>query len=56
MTFAGLAKPEDRANVLAYLNSQGSNIPLPPPPVATTGPTEATPTAIGEPVVENKSE
>ncbi|MGE4409834.1 MAG: cytochrome c family protein [Sphingomonadales bacterium] len=29
MTFAGLGKPEDRANVIAYLNSQGSNLPLP---------------------------
>jgi cytochrome c len=29
MTFAGLPKPEDRANVIAYLNAQGSNLPLP---------------------------
>lgn len=29
MTFAGLGKGEDRANVIAYLNSQGSNLPLP---------------------------
>lgn len=29
MTFAGLGNPEDRANVIAYLNSQGSNLPLP---------------------------
>ena len=29
MSFAGLSKPEDRANVIAYLNSQGSNLPLP---------------------------
>jgi len=34
MTFAGLSKPEDRANIMAYLNSLGSNIPLPPPPAA----------------------
>jgi cytochrome c len=32
MTFAGLSKPEDRANLLVYLNSMGSNLPLPPPP------------------------
>ena len=31
MTFAGLSKPEDRANVILYLNSQGSNLPLPAP-------------------------
>lgn len=29
MTFAGLSKPEDRANIIAYLNTQGSNLPLP---------------------------
>lgn len=34
MTFAGLSKPEDRANLMAWLNTQGSNIPLPPPPAA----------------------
>jgi cytochrome c len=35
MTFAGLSKPQDRANLLAYMNAQGSNLPLPPPPAAT---------------------
>jgi cytochrome c len=34
MTFAGLPNPQDRANVLAYLNSQGSNLPLPAAPAA----------------------
>lgn len=29
MTFAGLSKPEDRANLITYLNTQGSNLPLP---------------------------
>lgn len=29
MSFAGLDKGEDRANVIAYLNAQGSNLPLP---------------------------
>jgi cytochrome c len=29
MSFAGLDKPEDRANVIAYLNAQGSNLPIP---------------------------
>lgn len=32
MTFAGLGKPEDRANVIAYMNAQGSNLPYPDPP------------------------
>lgn len=34
MTFAGLSKPEDRANLIVYLNSQGSNLPLPAAPAA----------------------
>ena len=32
MTFAGLSNPEERANLIAYMNRQGSNLPLPPPP------------------------
>ncbi len=31
MTFAGLGNPEERAAVMLYLNSQGSNVPLPSP-------------------------
>ncbi len=31
MTFAGLGDPEERAAVMLYLNSQGSNLPLPSP-------------------------
>jgi cytochrome c len=35
MTFAGLSKPEDRANVIAYLNKQSSGpLPLPAAPAA----------------------
>ncbi|AIT80502.1 c-type cytochrome [Novosphingobium pentaromativorans] len=40
MTFAGLSKPEDRANLIAYLNTQGSNLPLPTPPAADEAPAE----------------
>lgn len=47
MTFAGLSKPEDRANLMAYLNSQGSNIPLPPPPAA-AAPAAADPATAAE--------
>ena len=32
MTFAGITDPQDRANMLLYLNSQGSGIAVPPPP------------------------
>lgn len=42
MTFAGLSKPEDRANVIAYLNQQ-SDAPKPMPAV----PAEAAPAAEG---------
>ena len=38
MTFAGLSNPQDRANVILYLNQQGSNLPLPPPPAAGAAP------------------
>ena len=34
MTFAGLSSPQDRANVLLYINQQGSNLPLPAAPAA----------------------
>ena len=34
MNFAGLSKPEDRANLIAWLNTQGSNLPLPAPSAA----------------------
>lgn len=40
MTFAGLGKPEDRANVIAYMNAQGSNLPYPEPPAAEEAPAE----------------
>lgn len=34
MTFAGLSNAQERANVIAYLNSMGSNLPLPAAPAA----------------------
>lgn len=34
MSFAGLSSIEDRANIIAYLNSQGTNMPLPTPEAA----------------------
>ena len=35
MTFAGLGNPEDRANVIAYLNARsGSPLPMPAAPAA----------------------
>jgi cytochrome c len=37
MTFVGLKKPEDRINLIAYLHTQGSTLPIPAPnPAAAT--------------------
>jgi cytochrome c len=62
MSFPGLSSPEDRANVIVFLNSKGSNLPLPAPEAApaeeaaddaaakagdASGPQEATPKAAG---------
>jgi cytochrome c len=41
MTFAGLGNPEERAAVILYLNSQGSNVPLPAPVAADAAPAAA---------------
>ena len=48
MTFAGISKPEDRANVIAYLNQQ-SNAPRPMPAV----PAEAAAAAPAEGAADN---
>ncbi len=34
MTFAGLSDPQDRADVLVYLNQNGGHLQIPPPPAA----------------------
>jgi cytochrome c len=56
MTFAGLSKPEDRANLMAWLNSQGSNIPLPPPPSAADNPAQVAAEASDQPAAGDKAE
>lgn len=43
MSFAGLANPQDRANLIVWLNAQGSNLPLPPVPAAAAANTLTTP-------------
>lgn len=45
MTFAGLSKPEDRANIIAFMNAQGSNLPLPAAEPAPAGAEEVAPAA-----------
>jgi cytochrome c len=50
MTFAGLGKAEDRANLLAYLNAQGdSPLPLPTPQAAPVSPEKAAAEAADQP-------
>ncbi len=44
MSFAGLGSAEDRANLIVYLNTQGSNLPLPAAAPA-AAPAEAAPAA-----------
>ena len=57
MTFAGLGKPEDRANLMAYLNSQGSNMPLPAAPAAApAGDPKAAAEAADQPAAGDKGE
>lgn len=41
MTFAGLSSGKDRADVIAYLNTQGSNLPLPAAPAGAPAATDA---------------
>ena len=41
MTFAGLTSGKDRADVIAYLNTQGSNLPLPAAPAGAPAATDA---------------
>ena len=42
MTFAGLSSGEDRANLIAWMNTQGSNLPLPAAPAADAAAAPAT--------------
>ncbi len=41
MTFAGIPDGQDRADLILYLNSQGSNLPLPAAPAASADPADA---------------
>ena len=56
MGFAGIGKAEDRANLIAWLNTQGSNLPLPPPPEAAANPAEAAAEAADQPAAGDKAE
>lgn len=41
MSYAGLSNAQDRASLIAYLNAQGSNLPLPAAPAAAPAAAEA---------------
>ncbi|HZG46881.1 MAG TPA: cytochrome c family protein [Allosphingosinicella sp.] len=41
MTFAGIPDGQDRADLILYLNQQGSNLPLPAAPAASADPADA---------------
>ncbi|MCZ8325355.1 MAG: cytochrome c family protein [Sphingomonadaceae bacterium] len=43
MSFAGIGDAQERANLLVYLNSQGSNLPLPAAPAAPAADAAAAP-------------
>jgi cytochrome c len=47
MTFAGLSDPQDRADLMVYMNAQGGNLTLPPPPAAAPAANNASPAVNG---------
>lgn len=47
MTFAGLGDPQERANLMVWLNSQGSNLPIPAAPAPPAAP-PGSPTVAGD--------
>jgi cytochrome c len=55
MTFAGLSNPQDRANVIAYLNQQ-SDSPLPLPAAPAASPEQAAAEASDAPAAAEKAE
>jgi cytochrome c len=57
MTFAGLGKAEDRANLIAWLNTQSdSPQPMPAPQAAAANPAEAAAEKAGAPAAGDKGE
>ena len=49
MSFAGLSAPADRANLIVWLNTQGSNLPLPAAPAAAAPSGNPAAPLVGEP-------
>ena len=55
MSFAGLTDPQERANVMVYLNAQGSNLPLPAVPAAKEGAAPEAAAIVGDAAKGQKS-
>lgn len=55
MSFAGISDPQERANVIVYLNSQGSNLPLPAVPEKKEGDKPAAVAMVGDAAKGQKS-
>ena len=53
MTFAGLSDPQDRADLLLYMNGQGGRLTVPPPPAAAPAQGNETAPADGNAVEAN---
>lgn len=49
MTFVGLKKPEDRINIIAFLHTKGSSLPIPAPKPAAEAAPAAGAAAAGQP-------
>ena len=56
MSFAGLSKPEDRANLIAYLKANGGGPDFPAPAAAETAPAEGEAGAPGDAVAPLEAE
>ncbi len=56
MTFAGLGSAEDRANLIVYLNQQGSNLPLPAAPAAGAAPETAAESNVADAALGNTAD
>ena len=54
MTFAGLSNPQDRADIMLFLNSRGGTLTVPPPPAEEAAPAEA-PADGAEPAAGNEA-
>jgi cytochrome c len=53
MTFVGLKQRQDRINVIAYLHTLGSNLPIPAPKPAAAAPASGAPAASGAPTASS---